>query len=93
MRRVEADGGFATVLATGDPDRGALMLLIADRGAHVACLERQLGADGGYRWQTVGPAAGATDAKSSRFLAKAASIRPGFLGDRTGCRGCGTIHR
>ena len=32
MRRVEADGGFATVLRKGDPDRGALILVLQERG-------------------------------------------------------------
>ena len=35
MRRVEADGGFATILSKGDPDRGALTLVISSRGRHV----------------------------------------------------------
>jgi len=60
VRRAEVDGGFGTIIARGDPDRGALILLIAQRGAHVACLERALGANGAYAWQKVGPAAGAS---------------------------------
>jgi hypothetical protein len=59
VRRAEAEGGFGMVIARGDPDRGALVLLIASRGAHVACLERGIGANGAYAWQIVGPAAGA----------------------------------
>jgi hypothetical protein len=58
IRRVEADGGFGTIIKRGDPDRGALVLLIAQRGKHFGCLERSLMADGNYRWQRVGPAAG-----------------------------------
>ena len=49
------------ILARGDPDRGALVLLIAHRGVHVACLERSFGTSGIYAWQKVGPEAGATD--------------------------------
>jgi len=55
LRRAEVEGGFATVVARGDPDRGALVMLIAKRGAHYACLERGLGANGAYAWQIVGP--------------------------------------
>ena len=59
LRQAEAQGGFATILKRGDPDRGALILVVADRGKHAACLERALGASGKYGWQRVGPPAGA----------------------------------
>ena len=59
LRQAEAEGGFATIVKRGDPDRGALILLIANRGQHQACLERALGSDGIYGWQTVGPSIGA----------------------------------
>ena len=58
LRRAEAEGGFATVLNRGDPDRGALILLLSRKGEHQACLERALSPDGSYRWQQVGPGAG-----------------------------------
>ena len=51
------------IIERGDPDRGALVLLIAQRGAHFACLERGLGPSGAYAWQIVGPAAGESDVK------------------------------
>lgn len=63
VRRAEVEGGFGMVLARGDPDRGSLLLLIARRGGHVACLERGLGAGGHYAWQKVGPLAGASDSE------------------------------
>ena len=59
VRHAETDGGFGTVLKRGDPDRGALVLLIARRGQHHGCFERALAADGSYRWQQVGPPFGA----------------------------------
>ena len=59
LRRAEAEGGFGTILKKGDPDRGALVLMLASRGVHHGCLERALSPDGNYRWQQVGPAAGA----------------------------------
>jgi hypothetical protein len=58
LRRAEAQGGFGTVLKRGDADRGALILLIATRGQHQACLERALGSDGRYGWQRSGPPTG-----------------------------------
>ena len=53
MRQVEAGGGFATVVKRGDPDRGAILLLILQRGAPVALVERQMGVDFAYRWSVV----------------------------------------
>jgi hypothetical protein len=50
MRGVQAEGGFAAVLGKGDPDRGALMLLLYQRGEFLGLLERALGADFQYRW-------------------------------------------
>ncbi len=59
VRRAEAEGGFGAVLRKGDPDRGSLILIIACRGEHQACLERTLGSNGFYRWEQVGPSVGA----------------------------------
>ena len=50
MRRVEADGGFATVLRKGDMDRGSLLLFLSERGEFRGILERELGPDFTYRW-------------------------------------------
>jgi len=50
MRRVEAEGGFATVLHKGDPDRGALTLILQKRGEIRGILERELGPDFRYEW-------------------------------------------
>jgi hypothetical protein len=58
LRRAEAFGGFGAILRKGDPDRGALILLLAQRGVHFACLERSLGPDGQYDWRRAGPVAG-----------------------------------
>ena len=45
MRRVTSEGGFATIIAKGD----------AERGKQVALLERMLNATGAYEWQKSGP--------------------------------------
>jgi hypothetical protein len=70
IRRVEADGGFGAVLRKGDPERGALLLVVRSRGRHVACLERMLSADGCYRWAAGGPVEAESDEKLAEFLAK-----------------------
>ena len=76
MRRAEVAGGFGMVIARGDPDRGAIVLLLAHRGEHVACLERQLGQGGRYEWQSVGPAAGAPAPEVSDWAQKRRRFDP-----------------
>jgi hypothetical protein len=55
IRRIEGMGGTAAVLARGDAEAGAILLLLADRGTPHAMLERVLDVSGSYRWQRVGP--------------------------------------
>ena len=50
MRRAEADGDFATLLRKGDPDRGAVTLVLQQRGEFRGILERELGAGFSYDW-------------------------------------------
>ena len=76
IRRAEIAGGSGTVLASGDRDSGALVLLIASRGVHAACLERQLSPTG-YAWQITGPPAGA----DSQAVAEWAQKRRKFDAD------------
>lgn len=70
VRTVQAAGDFATILNRGDPDRGALLLVVSSRGRHVACLERVLDMDGGYRWSRVGPGESAPPDELRSFLEK-----------------------
>jgi hypothetical protein len=72
VRSTEAAGDFAAILKKGDPDRGALLLVIASRGRHVGCLERMLSLAGDYRWQRVGPGESASSADVRDFLARRA---------------------
>ena len=70
IRRIAAAGDFATIIKKGDPDRGALLLVISSRGRHVGCLERTLTLDGAYRWQAVGPGESSGSDEIRDFLAK-----------------------
>jgi hypothetical protein len=72
VRRAEVAGDFATILRKGDPDRGALLLVVTSRGRHVACLERIADFHGGYSWQRVGPSESAEPEEVAGFLAKRA---------------------
>jgi hypothetical protein len=76
MRRAQTEGGFATVLRKGDPEGGALLLLISSRGRHCACLERILGVSGAYEWRQLGPADSADSAEVASFLAKRRQFDP-----------------
>ena len=69
LRKVSGEGEFAAVLRQGDPERGSLLLVIASRGQHVACLQRRLDfTSGSYPWTTVGPAQGAGSDDVRQFL-------------------------
>jgi hypothetical protein len=70
IRKAEADGGFAAILHKGDPDRGALLLVIRTRGQYVTCLERTLDFESGYRWGATGPSEGEPPEKLAEFLAR-----------------------
>ena len=63
LRRTEAAGGFATVLAKGDENSGIILVQCSDRGELGPLLERRFSATGQYIWEAVGPA-GAKDGES-----------------------------
>jgi len=68
MRRVRAEGGFATVLARGDDMAGAVLLLCADRGEVKALLERTIDLDGHYRWTPCGPQDVEADSERDSYI-------------------------
>jgi len=78
LRRAEAAGGFGTILARGDRERGALVVIVAERGTHYACLERGLTGTGAYRWQRVGPDSDTTHTEVSGWCAKRRKFDPDF---------------
>ena len=55
IRRVEAAGGNAMVLAKGDATAGALLIQLAERGVPGPLLERTLDSRGSYAWTVAGP--------------------------------------
>jgi hypothetical protein len=56
VRRVNDEGGAATVLSKGDVTAGAILLILMERGIVQSVRERVLGGDGLYAWTAVGPA-------------------------------------
>ena len=76
IRRVQSEGGFASVLHKGDPDSGTISLLIAERGEARAVLERRMTADFKYRWTEV-PSSVVENASDWReWVEKASRIDP-----------------
>ena len=50
IRAVDAAGGFATVLATGERDAGTILVVCCEHGADAAAYERMPQPDGTRRW-------------------------------------------
>lgn len=55
IRRVNNEGGVATVLAKGDETAGAILLILMEKGIVQSVSERLLCGNGHYAWTTVGP--------------------------------------
>lgn len=55
IRRIEAEGGSAMVIAKGDAIAGAVLLLLADRGRPTGIRERVWRFEGGHGLEPVGP--------------------------------------
>ena len=53
IRRVNAEGGFGTVIHRGDDQAGAILVECADRGAPDLLLERATALDGSDGWRTL----------------------------------------
>jgi hypothetical protein len=68
QRRAESQGGFAAVLARGDPTAGAVLVILAERGEKIRILERLLDRGERYVWQDVGQQALANEDEFKRFL-------------------------
>ncbi|MFN3818471.1 DUF1491 family protein [Blastomonas sp.] len=52
-RLTQASGGFATVLAKGDPVSGSILIARTVRGAENAVLEGMSGLDSAIEWQEI----------------------------------------
>lgn len=55
IRRIEAEGGSAMVIAKGDAIAGAVLLLLANRGQLTGLRERVWRFEGGHGLEPVGP--------------------------------------
>ena len=50
LRRVQQAGGFAAVLAKGEPEAGTILVVLADRGTGSRAFERMPVPSGERRW-------------------------------------------
>ena len=68
LRLASRDGGFGAVLAKGDPNAGAVTVILVERGERRLILERMLQPDGHYAWQETGNQAAANEDEFKKFL-------------------------
>ena len=76
QRRAESEGGFAAVLAKGDPNAGALLVILTERGRRVKVLERLLEGGERYVWKDVGGEALGNEEDFKKFLARRRRFDP-----------------
>lgn len=76
IRRAQGAGDFATLLRRGDPDRGAILLIVTSRGRHCAILERILSRDGSYRWNRAETIGSSETREVAELLRKRARLDP-----------------
>jgi hypothetical protein len=72
-RKAEAEGGFAAVLAKGDPTAGSILVVLVERGGDPRVLERILQGDGRYAWRE---AVAGNPAAVQKFLEKRRGFDP-----------------
>jgi hypothetical protein len=67
LRLAERESGFGTVIAKGDANAGAIIIVLAERGRRVRVMERLLKPDGDYAWGD-SIAVGQNEADLDKFL-------------------------
>jgi hypothetical protein len=70
VRKAEADGGFAAVLAKGDATAGAVLLVLTEKGEKTAVYERVLGPTGCYSWQPAATQISENSGEVPAFIAR-----------------------
>lgn len=76
VRRVNAAGGSAMVLAKGEAEAGAILVLALERGGNPRFLERGIGPDGRLAMVASGPAQMADEAAVSSYWQRRRSRDP-----------------
>lgn len=78
IRTVQAGGGNAAVLRRGDAERGALVLILVQRGEFFGCFERVFDLQEHLMWVESAPAPGKETGKVANFLADRARFDADF---------------
>lgn len=68
LRRTDAAGGFATILASGDAQSGVILIQCRARSIAGPLLERRFSLTGAYMWEDVGASAGDDEAARTAYL-------------------------
>lgn len=76
IRRVQAEGGYATVLAKGEAGGGAIILACAEKGRVSGLFERILDVGGSYIWAPCGPRDSTDPDEMSQYLERRRSRDP-----------------
>ena len=76
LRLADRDGGFGAVLSKGDPNAGAVTVVLIERGERRSILERVVQPDGRYGWQETGNRAAANEEEFRKFLGNRRRIDP-----------------
>ena len=76
LRRTQAAGGFAAILASGDDRAGSILIQCSERGVPGELLERRFSLDGAALWEAVGPGADADEAARAAYRARRRQADP-----------------
>jgi hypothetical protein len=69
-RQASALGGFAAILAKGDPTSGAMLVQILEKGRFFGLFERLLDPSGVYLWTATGPQGAESEDLFEPYLAR-----------------------
>jgi len=76
QRRAESEGGFAAVLAKGDPTAGAVLVILTEKGRRIKILERLLEGGDRYLWREVLSQTFENEQEFQKFLEKRRRFDP-----------------
>lgn len=70
LRAVQAAGGFATVIAKGEPEAGTILLVMLENGRNGRLFERMPRADGDRVWECTSVQKDKSDQEFNELLSK-----------------------
>jgi hypothetical protein len=76
LGRAQSEGGFGVVMARGDADSGALLVLLCERGIREKVVERILQPNGRYEWRDSALEDVQNDECVEKFLARRRGFDP-----------------